>query len=61
MKECVGFSFLNAVSFSFQVYIFVYQNAWTLWHLNTIIPFKINIKEKPHGFAPVVLLLKQEV
>ena len=31
-----------------KVYIFVQQNAWTLWLKNVIISFKIKIIEKPH-------------
>ena len=31
-----------------KVYIFVQQNAWTLWLLNVITPFKIKVIEKPH-------------
>ena len=33
--------------FVFKVYIFVQQNAWTVWLENVIIPFKIKIIEKP--------------
>ena len=31
-----------------KVYIFVQQNAWTLWLQKVIIPFKIKIIHKPH-------------
>ena len=43
LKLCVWFCF----TFN-KVYIFVQQNAWTLWLWNVTIHFKIKIMEKPH-------------
>ena len=46
-----------------KVYIFVQQNAWTLWLWNVITPFKIKIIERLHIFVPrpLIFKLQQEV
>ena len=44
---CVIFRFRFRFAFT-KVYIFVQQNAWTLWLQKVIIPFKIKIIEKSH-------------
>ena len=44
----VGFSIFRFVLFFFKAYVFVQQNAWTLWLENVTTPSKIKIIEKPH-------------
>ena len=52
-KVCLSKNLCGIFHFRFRflfikVYIFVQQNAWTIWLWNVIIPFKIKIIEKPH-------------
>ena len=49
LKLRVVFSIFDSVSFLLK-FVFVQQNAWTLWLQKIIIPFKIKIIEKPHTF-----------
>ena len=43
VKLCGKFSVFDSISFLLKFYIFVQQNAWTLWLYNVIIPFKVKL------------------
>ena len=43
VKLCGEFSVFDSISFLLKFYIFVQQNAWTLWLYNVIIPFKVKL------------------
>ena len=51
LKLWLGFSIFDPVLLLLK-FIFVQQNAWILWLLNFIIPFKIKIIQKSHSFSP---------
>ena len=63
LKNCVGFSIFNSVSFLLNFIFFVEQNAWPLSLWNVIIPFKIKVLEKPHTvlLLDLIFKLQQEV